>query len=201
VMAYLVSFWAAAAQITPAQWILIGLVVFLVAMLVVYYFEDYWLAIEDALEGHGLGRELDASPRLDQWLGAWTGNEAQPQPGQVLIAVRERRPYASSPSVSLLPVCGINPRKLRSASSELTAEKIASTSALVGFTSRLSAMARAVRSRSYAAIATSTSRLGARLRCIASSLRSKLSIMGNTSSSSRANGSEPVSAHKEGLEP
>lgn len=75
------------------------------------------------------------------------------KPGQVVVGVLWRAPYSSVVGVVLVDAA------------DIIAANTASTSALVGSTSRLRAIARAVRSRSYALIASVSSLFDARRRC------------------------------------
>jgi hypothetical protein len=107
----------------------------------------------------------------------------QPRAGQLLAMVPVRRPYQTEVSLALVDTRPMRETLLsRPISHRL--ENTASTSLVEGLSSRLAAMARAVRSRSYVAIAKSHSRIGALLNFIAAKRRSKSSVMSMDSPSS-----------------
>lgn len=62
---------ACASNVSPAQWVLIGLIAFLLLMLVVAAFEDYWLAVEQAFQGHGVGRDDMKEVHERTWPEYW----------------------------------------------------------------------------------------------------------------------------------
>ena len=100
---------------------------------------------------------------------------AQPHAGQVLVGIRVRRPYQSAVSLIFCDA-SLLPQGMSTLAVDKLA-KIASTSELLGATNKLRAMARAVRRRSYAAIAASCSLFGALWACIAIRRVSNSSVM------------------------
>ena len=100
---------------------------------------------------------------------------AQPQAGQVLVVISVRRPYQSAASLIFCDA-SLLPHDMSTLAFDKVAN-IASTSELVGATNKLRAMARAVRRRSYAAIAASCSLFGDLWACIAIRRVSKSSVM------------------------
>ena len=60
-----------AAHVSPAQWVLLGLIVFLLAMLIAAYFQDFWLALERSFEGHGVGKDDMAQIHERTWPEYW----------------------------------------------------------------------------------------------------------------------------------
>jgi hypothetical protein len=60
-----------AAEITPAQWLAIGLIVLFAGGLIISLFEDYWLAVEKAFEGHGVGHDDMADVHQRTWPEYW----------------------------------------------------------------------------------------------------------------------------------
>ena len=150
------------------------------------FWNGYVEGIEDALgQAGGLAAVAD-------FAAANPAAQASPAGNCRLEAVKVRVPYAREPQWVHADYLS-SPLKEESALSAPIAEKTAKTSELVGSVSRLFAMARAVRSRSYTAIATSISRLGARFFCIDCSRVSKASVM----STSVTPGSESADRSRE----
>lgn len=85
-------------------------------------------------------------------------------PDTLLRVVAWREPYSTARGTFLVPECAIK------------ALNTTSTSALFGLTNRLRAIARAVRSRSYAAMAAFSSLAGTPARCMACSRVSNASV-------------------------
>ncbi len=134
----------------------------------------------------------DGGARIEDWLkqnagqpSAWhlepcadeTVGITQPEPGNVYVGrIGPRAPYASSPTVDLIEAHSLDMAALVALLSTPNSASTASTSALEGLVSKLSAMARAVRNRSYVLMAASISVVGAPAFLNSSSLRSKASV-------------------------
>lgn len=99
----------------------------------------------------------------------------QPQAGQHLMAIEMRMPYQSAPEVVLIDLNSISSSTAAALLSEHSSQKTATTSADDGSVSKLSAIALAVRNRSYNAIAAFCSYMGA-ARCKIFKRASNLSV-------------------------
>lgn len=99
----------------------------------------------------------------------------QPHAGQHLMAIKMRLPYQSAPEVVLIDLDSISSSTAAALLSEHSSQKTATTSVDDGSVSRLSAIALAVRNRSYNAIAAFCSYIGA-ARCNIFNRASNLSV-------------------------
>ena len=100
----------------------------------------------------------------------------QPQAGQHLMAINVRLPYQSAPSLVLVDLDALSAKSAAALLSAHSSANIATTTAFVGLVNKLSAIALAVRSRSYELIAHCFSKAGALARSSASSRVSNLSV-------------------------
>lgn len=131
--------------------------------------------------------EWDGTPRLEEWLASNTTGwhsaaqpapDTLPAPGHVYAGwAGQRPPYGRSPALVLTDAHSLSAADLAHLLSLPSSASSANTSALEGLVSKLSAMARAVRNRSYVVMAASISDSGILddLRSN-SSLRSKASV-------------------------
>lgn len=128
------------------------------------------------------GQQTDASAPTGQWFIT----PAKPErtaamniaPGHVYVAqAGARAPYARSPSIVLSDAAALPAAALASLLSDPSSASTDNTSALLGLVSKLSAMALAVRNRSYVLMAASISEEDTRgLLLSNASLRSKASV-------------------------
>lgn len=100
--------------------------------------------------------------------------------GHVYVAAVARPPYERATVPTLVDVQSLDSAALSALLSEPSSANTANTSEVLGAVSMLSAMARAVRSRSYVLIAAVSSDAGALLRCMACNRRSNASVMSFT---------------------
>lgn len=100
----------------------------------------------------------------------------QPQAGQHLMAIKMRMPYQSAPSLVLVDIDALSAKSAAALLSAHSSANTATTTAFVGLVNKLSAIALAVRSRSYELMAHCFSKAGALARSSASSRMSNLSI-------------------------
>lgn len=90
----------------------------------------------------------------------------QPVAGQHFMAIKMRMPYQSAPEVVLIDLDALSAKSAAALLSAHSSANTATTTAFVGLVNKLSAIALAVRSRSYELIAHCSSKAGALLRCI-----------------------------------
>ena len=104
-----------------------------------------------------------------------------PQPGQRVIPIKIRLPYAGYPSVQYIDVSLLPAKTAAALQSAHNSLKSDNTSASSSFPNKLDAMARAVRTRSYNWMAASTSTAGKLRRLSTSSRASNASLLVNVS--------------------